>query len=368
MTITCSRLKPVLALGLLALFSLAAVGQERPRDSSHEPRQPSAVIARDNFNSLGSRVPRLSRAELERATAKDAESEAENVTDNPLAERRAPAAAAQATVPAHRLSRDILLSPPDEERDSRTGAKDWQITLKSSFIEKFKNRATLTTRYRVIAFKAHSPREDGDAHVAGLPEDVGLACVAEIMNVKFFRGALADVKTKAQSEELVSITGAWRIWCEHPDAEPATAGPQIQDDVIPEFQTSNPNHVFELHPLNEFDGIPLAGSFEPIDGYSPKEASKAFSYYESLPCRIVPDAANQTITLFTSKAGYNYAEFVLELEEDHQFVTLDGRIVRCSALALNGEAQCTTGAWSLSRARRPSWRYATRRRGISCMC
>jgi hypothetical protein len=277
-------------------------------------------------------VPRLSRDELERATREEfaAEQAREGQAD------RSPAAPAAAAVPAHRLTRDVMLHQPAPAH-AEHGGREWQITLKNSFIEKYKNRATLSTSYRVVAFKTHGAAEDGDTHVAGLTEDVGLACVAEIMNWKSFQGAVAAVKAKRASGELVPVMGAWRLWCEHPDAVPATAGPQVQDDVIPDFQTSNPNHVFEIHPLSRFAGIPLEDSFQPIPGYAPKEAKKAFQVYESLTCRIVPDTAHQTTTLFTPKVGYNYVEFVLQLEEDQQFATLDGRIVRGSALALGGD-------------------------------
>src|SRR5262249_23277700 len=96
-------------------------------------------------------------------------------------------------------------------------------------------------------------------------------------------------------------------------------------------------HVFEIHPVTRLGDVPLEDSLRPIPGYSPQEARKAFQVYDSLPCRIVHDPAHQTTTLFTTKVGYNYAEFILQLEEDQQFVTLDGRLVRCSARALAGK-------------------------------
>ena len=36
-------------------------------------------------------------------------------------------------------------------------------------------------------------------------------------------------------------------------------------------------------------------------------------------------------------AGYNYVEFKLRLEEDTHFITVEGRIVRCTALTLAGK-------------------------------
>ena len=324
--------KAATAIALLAMLGLIAGGQNRPPAPSG-PGEPAAVPSRDNFGPRGGPLPRLSREALEKATNEDFAAEAADASREGRAER----AAQPDAVPAHRLSRDVMLRPLAVSAAARGGGREWQITLKNSFIEKYQNRVTLTTPYRVISYRVHSAAEDGDAHVAGLTEDVGLACVAEIMNVKSFQGAVSAVKAKAASGESVPVTGAWRLWCEHPDAVPATAGPQIQDDVIPDFQTSNPNHVFEIHPLSRFGAIPLESSFQPIPGYTPKKAKAAFQYYESLTCRIVPDPAHQTTTLFTAKAGYNYAEFVLQLEEDQQFVTVDGRITRCSVFTLDGD-------------------------------
>src|SRR5690349_2971885 len=62
-----------------------------------------------------------------------------------------------------------------------------EITLKNSFIEKYKNRATIDATFKVD--KAHKkpnpPTKDGDMHIAGRSTEVGLPIVAEIMNAKF---------------------------------------------------------------------------------------------------------------------------------------------------------------------------------------
>lgn len=318
--------------GLAVFLGVAAPGQNRQADDPAKAGAKPPTISRDNFGPQGGRLPRLSREALDKATEDDFAKEDEK---EERAKPKAPSAAGKAAVPFHRFSRDAALHGTSAAA-SHKQAKNWQITLKNSFIEKYKNRATITAPYRVIAFRKHTPAEDGDAHVAGLSDEVGLACVAEIMNVKFFQGALTAVKNRAADGEMVSVTGAWRIWCEHPDAVPATAGPQIQDDVIPDFKTSNPNHVFEIHPVNRFGSIPLEESFTPIDGFTPYDAKKAFEYYESLTCTIVPDPQHQTTTLLTPKAKYNYAQFVIELEEDQQFVTIDGRITRASVLTQDG--------------------------------
>src|SRR5215813_7807414 len=61
-----------------------------------------------------------------------------------------------------------------------------QITLRKSFIDSIKNKVTITTDYFVdiAPSKPHSAADDGDMHVAGRSDVIGLPIVAEIMNAK----------------------------------------------------------------------------------------------------------------------------------------------------------------------------------------
>ena len=58
------------------------------------------------------------------------------------------------------------------------------ITLKNTFIERYKDRATIQTPY--VVDKAHkranTASKDGDLYIAGRGNEIGLATVAEIMN------------------------------------------------------------------------------------------------------------------------------------------------------------------------------------------
>jgi hypothetical protein len=76
---------------------------------------------------------------------------------------------------------------------------------------------TLGTDY--IIDKAHpSPNpgaKDGDMHVAGRSKAIGLPIVAEIMNAAGQSGAMGLVHSKEGKNEMVSLTGVWRLWCEH---------------------------------------------------------------------------------------------------------------------------------------------------------
>jgi hypothetical protein len=319
---------------LVALAGWVVLGQNPAKNVQPIAAGLPSLGSRDTFGPDDAINPRLGRGDLEKATADDRDLESERPSGKP---RAVPRATVASSVPSHRLSRDSALQPFAAAHHGTPKAKDWQITLRNSFIENSKNRATLTTGFRILFHNFHKIAEDGDAHVAGLTEDVGLACVSEIMNIADHEDAQALVIKLQNSQQQTTVSGVWRLWCEHPDQHPDTAGPQIQGDVIPEYPDSNPNHVFEIHPLTRVGGLDLLDTFHPIPpGYKTKEAKKAFTYYDSLPCKIVPDPASQTTTLYTSKAEYNYADFKLRVEDEEQFVTIDGRIVRCTALDLKG--------------------------------
>jgi hypothetical protein len=287
---------------------------------------PQPFTSRDNFSPGAGKIKRLSPDELDKALSEEHEKESPQAKSD----KKGTPQSKNAVVPAHRLSRDVAETALADE----TNAKLKRITLRNSFIEKYKNRATISTPFRVVfaAKKPHVADEDGDLHVAGLADEVGLPCVAELMNAKDFQGIVEMMHDLEESQEPTTVTGAWRLWCEHPGKFP-----HIQDDVIPPYKSTNPDHVFEIHPLTQVANAKALTSFKPIPGYDPKEAKKAFQVYESLSCTIIPDPDHQTTTIMTPGVGYNYVEFKLRLEEDEQFLTFDGRIVRCSALTLDGE-------------------------------
>jgi hypothetical protein len=318
----------------ILLIALSLVGGTllQPQDT----QQPNP--SRDNFHGHPRKLKSISPQELDRAVDEDFAKEQE--ADESTSSR---AATTHATKPVHRhrVTRDAMSQASFASATRARGdAREFQITLKNPTIDKYKNRATITTSYQVVKNRVHPVKEDGDMHIAGLADEVVLPCVAEIMNIKDFKGAADLVRDLTGSQEPTTLTGAFRLWCEHPDAH--GGGPMIQGDVIPDYTDSNPAHVFEIHPLSKIGNINLLGSLVPIpDEYPAKDAEKAFTIYENLPCRIVPDPEDQTTTLYTRKVGYNYVKFKLRLEEDQHLVTFDTRIVRCSVLTLNDKEIAT---------------------------
>ena len=205
------------------------------------------------------------------------------------------------------------------------------ITLKNNFIEKYKNRTTITAGYTVD--KAHdkpnSAKKDGDLHIAGRAPEIKLPVVSEIMNAKDQKEAVDLVHQHENSGDPVNVTGAWRIWCEH-----GGQSEQVQGRKLSKFTTTNPDHVFEIHPATRIGDILLLGSLKTIDGFEPKDAEQAFTSYEGKQCQIRGDSVKHTTTITTPMAGYNYVEFIMELNEA-PFDVEDGKLVMASIYDVN---------------------------------
>jgi hypothetical protein len=158
-----------------------------------------------------------------------------------------------------------------------------EITLKKSFIEKHKNKVTINAPFTVD--KAHKnvnpPSKDGDMHIAGRSPAIGLATVAELMNAKFETASVNLIKSVEGTGQTVNMTGVWRLWCEHSGGDP-----QIQGKPLQPFNTTNPDHVFEVHPITVLNGISVVNSLIPIDGFKTKDAEQAFTTYERIDSQI----------------------------------------------------------------------------------
>ncbi len=185
------------------------------------------------------------------------------------------------------------------------------LVLKNAFIEANKNRATMDISLEVDhvlknPHKISSGGDDGDIHMSGRSPDIGLPLVVEIMNAGSAAEStvLADAH-KADGGNTVAVSGVWRIWFEHP------GGDQIQGDDLPVPQDTNPDHVFEIHPVTKFAGDSATDSLVEIPNYTAYPAERAFAEYEKLQATI--QATDTATTISATKTGFNYAEFVMQL-------------------------------------------------------
>jgi len=209
-----------------------------------------------------------------------------------------------------------------------------EITLKNSFIEKFKDRATIEATFTVD--KAHkkpnAPKKDGDLHAAGRAPEIGLPAVAELMNGASAPEAVDQIHQAEQDKTAIKVTGAWRIWTEHGGDSAFVQGKALQP-----FDTTNPDHVFEIHPIITIGSRDMTRTLMPIAGYQPKDAHDAFVRYENMRSRIRVNKQAGTTTITTTMAGFNYVEFIMEILDETQHEVADGRMVFAAVRDLDGE-------------------------------
>ena len=205
--------------------------------------------------------------------------------------------------------------------ESALSSSEITITLQNSFIEAYRDRATIEAVCTVERTnrRPHPEFWDGDVHVAVRTESIGLPIVAEIKNAAFEGDALDLIQRSAASGAPIRLAGAWRIWMEHVGRTRA-----FQGEVPPRHQT-NPDHIFEIHPVTLVGDRSVGESLRPIAGYRPQGADDAFPSFEKIGCRIIP--ADETTTIVTPKRQYNDSEFFLEIGEEPQLIVEDGRFV-----------------------------------------
>jgi len=213
---------------------------------------------------------------------------------------------------------------------------DTTLELTNKFINDYKERATIDVTY-TPKFAHDKPKKpmpskpsnDGDIHISGTAPQIGLLSVAEIMNAKDFLNVASFVQQHLGSE--TAMKGVWRIWPEH-----GGESHQVQFDADPnEIVDTNPDHVFEVHPLIRVAAFDISSTFHSIPGFRTKDAQAAFLNYENASSEITP--RDTTTTIRMSQATYNYVEFKLELLEDPTHNLDDGLTLFARVRSLDDE-------------------------------
>ncbi len=187
------------------------------------------------------------------------------------------------------------------------------LILKRAWIEEYKDRATIDASFTVDhAHKTpNNPKDDADMHVAGrAPKEVGLPMVAEMVNAYYAstpteKKAISLIHENEGTGQAVPISGAWRLWFEHPAAS------QTQFANVPKAKNTNPDHSFEIHPITKFNGQDISSTFHLIKGFSGYDAATAFGLYEKGSISIRASASS--VTLVSKKMVYNYTHFRMHL-------------------------------------------------------
>jgi hypothetical protein len=164
------------------------------------------------------------------------------------------------------------------------------------------------------------------------------------MNVKRAGKKARDAFHRAlNGGKTVTVTGAWRIWGEH-----AGGGNQIQARAKPDGDLpgapSNPDHVFEIHPVtivkvgdDEIDAFAAIGDtpgFPPNDAHH--DAHHAFvDLFEAAPCKIVPK--DDRTRIITRPVQLNFTEFMIRPEGEKNTMDDGGHSVICTVFDKDGE-------------------------------
>jgi hypothetical protein len=158
--------------------------------------------------------------------------------------------------------------------------------------------------------------------------------VSSIPSASEYRTFIMQVSIVHKSESSsspVHLKGIWRIWCEH-----AGDDIQTQGETVSKITTTNPSHVFEVHPVLGLGDLNLVDSLVPIAGYTYKACQDAFYKYENTPCKLTQ--SGDTVTIETRGVGYNYAEFKIQLGDDESIKeTEDGYFAICKVSDLDDE-------------------------------
>src|SRR5688500_12708139 len=95
----------------------------------------------------------------------------------------------------------------------------------------------------------------------------------------------------------IPLTGVWRLWFEH-----AGTQPPLPAHTVPPPTGTNPDHVFEIHPISSVNGHDCMGSFQPIPKYQAYDAERAFGAYEKIQCTI--RITSSAVQIVTPNAGF----------------------------------------------------------------
>lgn len=207
------------------------------------------------------------------------------------------------------------------------------VVLKQAWVNAYRNRTTIQAKVNVDEVKSRpnpvaKGSQDGDLHMASRSNDVGLPFVSEIVNAAEEPDAVKAAHDAQSGNGTVDITGAWRLWFEHPASQP-----QIQGQKVAVAQDTNPLHVFEIHPISSIAGTDVRSGFHPIEGaarrnsapaeYEAYDAATAFGHYEEM--KITVQRSATALTLTAPMVGYNYTEFYATLGQ--RLPVQDGTLV-----------------------------------------
>jgi hypothetical protein len=210
-------------------------------------------------------------------------------------------------------------------------SKKIEIEINKSFIERYKDRVSIATTFTVDKAVQNASAQifDGDFHMSGRAPEIGLPAVAEIANGAAAKKATDLVHGAVGTSKPLKIAGVWRIWPEHGGSEK-----QEQGTPLAPMESTNPSHVFEIHPVTRINNVEVLDTFRPAEGYMPQGARNTFDIFEKVECTLT--VKPRTVSIVTRKGIYNDVEFIMEIADGRQIEVPGGRFVIASARDMKG--------------------------------
>lgn len=215
------------------------------------------------------------------------------------------------------------------------------INLKSDFVEKYRLRVTVEATMAVDAASSapKSLSQDADIHIAGRSEEIGLQFVAEPMNAYEAWGAFTLANQLATTGGSTSIKGVYRIWPEHGGTHAFTQGAATTADP----GNTNPDHIFEVHPLTKFGPYDLTHTIRMIPGdltgtlgYRYRDPEDAFAAYEAKAFTLTHNTNDDFYQAELTMVGYNYIAITIKPDFDTVMRVEDGAFINADVEAWDG--------------------------------
>ncbi len=209
--------------------------------------------------------------------------------------------------------------------------QELEIEINKSFLEKYKDRVSINATFTVDKAVQNPVARifDGDFHLSGRAPEIALPVVAEIANGASAKKASDLVHGAEGTGKPLKISGVWRIWPEH-----AGSAKEEQGKPLAASTSSNPGHIFEIHPVTRINDVEVLDTFRPIEGYMPGDARDTLEGYEKIVCKLT--VKPKTVLIVTRKGLWNDVEFLMEIAADRQIGVPGGRFVIASARDLKG--------------------------------
>ncbi len=208
---------------------------------------------------------------------------------------------------------------------------EMSVWIRKDFVNKYRRRVTFEGAFKVDHAQpsVNSIKNDGDIHVVTTCPEVGLPMVSEVMNARLVPDCVQLLQDSQGTGNLISFAGVWRLWMEHP----GTSQRQFSNNVI-DGPVTNPDHVFEIHPLTKVGDFDLLSTIARIKDqdkeYEYHPAEKFVPYFKSQKFNVVKDGDFVKIT--GPKAIYNYVGFKFKKLTSEIFEVEDGYFIYASIL------------------------------------